>query len=96
MHEMCGALNEHSRQTITDSINAHTAIGMLEHTVAGFAVFREELVDLNNSLPVTVRRSEDTLMGDYVGAVTRANLLDKYEADMLKYKVDRGVSDLMP
>ena len=34
-------------------------------------------------------------MGDHVGAVTLANLLDKYEAVILKYKVDRGVG-VMP
>ena len=72
---MCGALNEHSQPASTDSINAHTALGMLEPTVAGFSVFREELMDFNNSLPVTVRHTEDTLLGYYVGAMMRVNLL---------------------
>ena len=61
---MCGALNEHSQQTITDSINAHTTVGMRDFTVAGFQVFREELVSLNNSLPVAVHRTETTVHTD--------------------------------
>ena len=32
-------------------------------------------------------------MADYVMAVTRANLLDQYKAEVLKYKVDNGVGD---